>query len=98
MSVSDFNKARQDNAAAGGVQPWSVGELFPYSVMGHGNTLRGFNGIDGWMGPRRPYLVIEGRIDRVSFNDAYEQAELDIALRVSGPLVVVANLIGLKAA
>ena len=97
MSAS-FSDLRDANASAGGVQPWSVGPLFPYFVSGLGNNLRGFNGVTGWRGPLRPYKVINGHIDAASFADAHEQAELDIALHVAGPLKVLANVIGLKEA
>ena len=62
---------RHSNQYAG-LQEHSVGEIYPWTIRGKGNTLQGFHCLTGEEGPRFRYdSELEG-----SFTAAYRLAEL----------------------
>ena len=60
------------HATHSGLQQHSVGEIYPWTVRGKGDTLQGFHCLTGEEGPRFQYTPsVEG-----SFSNAHRLAEL----------------------
>jgi hypothetical protein len=53
--------AHQGHMGNGGLQKHSVGEIYPWTIRGVGDTCQAFNCIDGRTGTQHPYVPnVEG--------------------------------------
>jgi hypothetical protein len=59
------------HVGTGGLQSHSIGELYPWTIRGYGESLQAFNCITGEQGVRHEY----GK--EVSFESAYNKAKAD---------------------
>lgn len=64
-----------------GLQEHSVGEIYPWTIRGKGNTLQGFHCITGEEGPRFRYY--DSTAYR-QFKEAYQLAELWVEKQIIG--------------
>lgn len=72
-----------------GLQPWSVGPIYPWMIRGLGRSLQAFNGVTGEAGRCYDYdFKVEG-----SFKTAHAAATADCRAADVGETVTSANAV-----